>query len=413
MKMALFKKIFFTCFLLFPLFAFSQKIKSDKGEKDREVREYINRQQKEIITEKDFKENYIVANTATLLKQLDLGTLPVIIPEQYLKTPPGSIPVKQLLQERFFLIDSIDGIARDTISPPETKSIKQSELEYNLGIINVQLLIYKRYSQCNQQVMNQPVEFYDGSRGASKELVLARMGQIGQLRWLKKFPGFNPATDNEGSVKEQRWGSGCMITKDLYLTAGHCVNNNQPTWVMPKKKNELLPPAELCKLMNVQFNYEYDRNFPLNNSGIGKLRADTCSYPVLELVEYGLAISPDFDYAILRLGKGGDSSWPGEKFGIIPICDSNELKKNDRICIIQHPNGLAKVVGGGSVYNMNGKMMYYKDIDTDSGSSGAPVISCTSKKLVGLHFYGDCSGELGANKALRIDAIRRILKFVK
>jgi len=413
MKTGLFTKILLICLMLFPLSSFSQKIKSDRGEKDRDVREYINRQQKEIITEKDFKENYIVTNTTALLKQLDLGTLPVIIPAEYLKTPPRNIPVKQLLQERFFLLDSVENISRDTISPPGTKSMRLSELEDRLEIANLQLLIYKRYSQCNQQIMNQPVEFYDGTRGASKELVQERMKQIGQLQWLPKFPGFHPVIDSEGNVKGQRWGSGCMITKDLYLTAGHCVNNDQPTWKMPKKKNELLPPQELCKLMTVQFNYEYDKNFPLNNGGIGKLRADTCNYPVLELVDYGLIISPDFDYAILRLGKGADSSWPGEKFGIIPICDSNELKKNDHICIIQHPKGMAKVVGGGLVYNMNAKMLYYKDIDTDNGSSGAPVISCTSQKLVGLHFYGDCTGELGANKALRLDAIRRILKYVK
>ncbi|RBL89343.1 trypsin-like serine peptidase [Chitinophaga flava] len=400
------------CFLL-TFSAAAQKIVPEKGGKTMTPRDYISKQQNKTITEKEFRDNYFVADIAEILNQLDLGKPPVIIPQEYQNMNIAALPVKQLLRQRLILRDSIVSIQFDTLFPPDIKMQFTRELKSAYDIVNLKLLLYKRYTQCKQQAPNQPVEFYDGSLGVPKALVQERMGQVGQLQWLERFSGFDPRTDKVGKMQGLRWGSGCMIAKDLYLTAAHCVSSHQPNWEMPMKKNRPLPPAELCKLMRVQFNYEYDQRFPLNVNGEGRIRSDTCSYPILELVEYGPNEAGGYDYAILRLGKGADSSWPGIKFGVIPLCSNSELIENDPIFIIQHPDGMPKVIGGGTVNFLDETTINYSNINTNEGSSGSPVISCKSKKLTGIHFNGDCTGRIAANQAVRIDVIRQTSKCLQ
>jgi hypothetical protein len=67
---------------------------------------------------------------------------------------------------------------------------------------------------------------------------------------------------------------------------------------------------------------------------------------------------------------------------------------SDRLAIIQHPRGRHKVVAEGSFLDSCNGRIYYVDLDTLVGSSGAGVLS-REGYLVGIHTDGDCDTEGG------------------
>ena len=69
----------------------------------------------------------------------------------------------------------------------------------------------------------------------------------------------------------------------------------------------------------------------------------------------------------------------------------------DRLAIIQHPRGNPKVVAEGSFFDSCDGTVYYVDLDTLVGSSGAGVLN-RDGGLIGVHTDGDCdSGGGGTN----------------
>jgi hypothetical protein len=69
----------------------------------------------------------------------------------------------------------------------------------------------------------------------------------------------------------------------------------------------------------------------------------------------------------------------------------------DRLAIIQHPRGRPKVVAEGSFLDSCNGLIYYVDLDTLVGSSGAGVLS-QDGFLAGIHTDGDCAPDgSGAN----------------
>ena len=144
----------------------------------------------------------------------------------------------------------------------------------------------------------------------TKELVGARQRAVGQVQW-----NANLATiyTNPGNVNGQRWGSGTMISNDLFLTAGHLFDKHLPApptgvhWRVPLQNGTLSPiePAEIATNMHVNFDYQLDA------SGLARTEQ---SFAIVDLVEYRLA---GIDYAIVRLN--GD---PGAAFGVSTIAAS-------------------------------------------------------------------------------------------
>jgi len=64
-------------------------------------------------------------------------------------------------------------------------------------------------------------------------------------------------------------------------------------------------------------------------------------------------------------------------------------RPTDRLAIIQHPRGAPKVVAEGSFAASCNQMIYYTDLDTLVGSSGAGVLN-QQGYLLGVHTDGDC-----------------------
>lgn len=71
------------------------------------------------------------------------------------------------------------------------------------------------------------------------------------------------------------------------------------------------------------------------------------------------------------------------------------LSKGDVIIIFQHPKGRAKAYSSEKILHVEKPFVFYK-ADTETGSSGSPVLTASGLKLIAIHHKG--SEELSYNK---------------
>lgn len=244
-------------------------------------------------------------------------------------------------------------------------------------------------SQCGASDDSQPVELYDGTLGVTTDFVDAHQRPVGQLHWNSNLADIY---DNPGNVNDVRWCTGALITESLFLSAGHCFDQNPPNgWVVPRidGTNNPIPSAEIARNMHINFNYQVDPN--------GDLRAEE-EFAVVDLVEYRLG---GLDVAVIRLAGN-----PGSIFGLGKVATSDP-DTGDMACIIGHPAGVPKRIEAGPVTSFSGDRIRYNDIDTLGGNSGSPIWHSPSGEIVGVHTNGGCNQNgTGSNSGFRISSIR-------
>lgn len=279
------------------------------------------------------------------------------------------------------------------------------------------LTAFNREALCGPSDNSQDVELYDGKLGPSKDFVKTRQPSTGQIRWNVNIASALNPDDNPGDVSGQRWCSGTLISERLFITAGHCFEIDLNGWQTPQRKvgNGFisLPPQELAPLMHVIFNYQRDgaacgnpafpATCPIRGGDV---------YPILKLVERGNE-GRGLDYAILELGDGKDGLAPGQKYAP-QLYDVSEptLRAAAQLTVIQHPNGKPKRVAAGTSLRISDDHIYYTDLDTLGGSSGAGILT-QSERLIGIHTDGGCDGARRENFGLSLLAIARVSKVVK
>lgn len=242
-------------------------------------------------------------------------------------------------------------------------------------------------SICGATDDSQPVEQYDGSLGVTRAFVDSRQGMVAQVQWNNDL---GSKYTSPGDVRGARWGSGTLISNDLFITAGHLFDQTGGGWTRPKDNvtGATITPAEIAANMHLNFNYQVDPG--------GTLRQEV-NFPITQLIEYRFG---GLDYAICRIGGN-----PGATFGINGV-SAVDAAIGDMLCIMGHPVGVPKRVEAGPLSGFSGNTLTYNDIDTQGGNSGSGILQASTGLLVGVHTNGGCTGTGGSNFGYRITAIR-------
>jgi len=115
-----------------------------------------------------------------------------------------------------------------------------------------------------------------------------------------------------------------------------------------------------------------------------------------ELITEGTVIEQALepDYALIRL-----DTLPR----VAPV--QLTMRASEQLAIIQHPRGVPKVIAEGTFLDSCNQLVYYSDLDTLVGSSGAGILT-RQGYLLGIHTDGDCDEKgRGANRGWTSEVI--------
>jgi hypothetical protein len=126
--------------------------------------------------------------------------------------------------------EELHGQNQASLFPPLLSDI--TELSEFLEENSEQELTYTKIyeSICGVEDDSQAVEQYNGSLGVTVDFVNKNQSPVGQLQWNNNLANI---FTNPGNVAGQRWCSGTLIANDLFLTAGHCFDQNANGWRLP------------------------------------------------------------------------------------------------------------------------------------------------------------------------------------
>jgi V8-like Glu-specific endopeptidase len=122
------------------------------------------------------------------------------------------------------------------------------------------------------------------------------------------------------------------------------------------------------------------------------------------LVTEGTVIeqSDEPDYALIQLDV-----LPA----VAPVLLTNQA--TEQLAIVQHPRGYPKVIAEGRFLDSCNRLVYYTDLDTLVGSSGAGVLN-RQGHLLGIHTDGDCDEKgRGANRGWTSQAIVEASEYLR
>lgn len=109
----------------------------------------------------------------------------------------------------------------------------------------------------------------------------------------------------------------------------------------------------------------------------------------------------ELDYTFVGVNKK-DINNLKQRIEPIPMEPEPELRKEDSIMIFQHPKGRGKEYSQDRISNIEKPFVFYQ-ADTETGSSGSPVLTTVGLKLIAIHHKG--SEEGGYNKGTLISEV--------
>ena len=245
-------------------------------------------------------------------------------------------------------------------------------------------------SICGSTDDSQAVEQYDGSLGVTAAFVASHQSAVAQVQWNDNLASLYTSP---GNVNAARWGTGTMISRNLFLTCGHLFDQTGGGWERPRQNGttNIISPQEIAQNMHLNFNYQVDPD--------GNLRTEQ-RFAIAELIEYRLG---GIDMAICRITGN-----PGDTYGWTPVA-TNDAADNDMLCIIGHPAGVPKRIEAGPTLTLSGNLIRYNDIDTLGGNSGSGILRAATGDLVGVHTNGGCNASgTGSNFGQRISSVRAV-----
>jgi V8-like Glu-specific endopeptidase len=274
---------------------------------------------------------------------------------------------------------------------------------------------FKLESVCGRTDASTDVELYQGFP-PTPGFVQQVQPATGLIRWKVNLERSLPEGVERGEVEGMRWCTGTLIADNLLLTAGHCFDPNLNNFQTPARviEDKVIPLAaeELAPLMQVEFNYQRDaskcadRAKPLT-CGIRKVDV----YPITRLLEHR---RNKLDYAIVELGAG-PNGLPGARYGKLSVDFSDTtLTKVDLLTIVQHPKGAPKRVAAGVHLRIGANSIFYSDVDTMGGSSGAAVLD-RNARVIGVHTTGGCDDPTlnNENSGVTLNAISQVSDLIR
>ena len=182
------------------------------------------------------------------------------------------------------------------------------------------------------------------------------------------------------------FGTSFLVGTDLLITNNHVV-----------------PDKDFLKKIRVQFNFQKD--------SVGIDRPTQSFSPIDDPQEVDFHTNAALDYTVIRLQSRPSASGPiaaGDEWGTIRLNSSVRFFRDQRLNIIQHPQGRQKelVVQDNKIDRLFQNAVRYT-ADTEPGSSGSPVFD-NHWRLVALHHSGgdrNANGQFINNEGIRIDRI--------
>jgi hypothetical protein len=215
------------------------------------------------------------------------------------------------------------------------------------------------------------VESYRGTLGpdrTSEAFVDRHERPVGLLKFQDDFHASFPEPGSPGLYPDgYTQCTGTLIAPNLFLTAGHCIDND-PFFPVDSVTLQPLSGFETAvRAMEVSFNVQ-------KNDATGNIRRGD-PYRIVQVREWR---EGTFDYAILELAGS-----PGDTYGWARVAAVTP-QRGDDLTIIQHPGGIPKVVDSGTTASTNGAgEISFHDIDVAGGSSGSGILDWQGR-LIGI-----------------------------
>lgn len=183
----------------------------------------------------------------------------------------------------------------------------------------------------------------DTNTGLSDEAVIGPEN-FKQIGWLEQAI---EASKKVARIKTRRGSAtGFMISEDIFITNNHVFESKEET-----------------ASAKIQFNYKMDISDNPVSPDVWQCDGDSL-----------FKTNPDLDYSIVKL-KTKRGRPAGRVWGFFDVSKNVPIKENQRVNIIQHPQGRFKEIAfrDNQVKAIGPTFVQYIT-DTDYGSSGSPVL---------------------------------------
>ena len=220
--------------------------------------------------------------------------------------------------------------------------------------------------------------------------------------------------------------TGTLITRNIVLTAGHCIS---PRFWQDERKVRVpvvrdrrgssrpIRATELARLMQVEFNFQHRYLAETGTFQFASQRDDYLTARVTEVISADYrreTTSRAVDYALLRIETADDDR---RRYLEETALGLGRLKytppaRHDPIAIIQHPGGFEKKIATGQMFALRDWRLYYNDVSTEGGSSGAGVFDAAGR-LVAIHTRGGCAAASGANKGMSLQRLKDVIAALR